>query len=124
MDITLIAISLVVGLAYGAPGDLCWEQGDIITRCNFLDAPLEALVQPYEAVFDVWWVVIVWGMFLGILWLKTQNTMLVGIVGLMASSLIGGVYEPALGIGVVMFLIAMGFTFYGLIQYRLEQPQQ
>lgn len=114
---------LPMPIAYGAPGDLCFEQGNIINNCNFIDAPLEALVEPFEAIFGVWFFPIVWGVILGILWIRTQNTMLVGIVGVMVAGMIGTIYEPALSAGILLFVVAMGITLYGLIQYKLENPQ-
>ncbi len=50
--------------------------------------------------------------------------MLVGIIGVMvAGTLSGTIYQDALTIGIFLLVIAMGITLYGLIQYKLENPQ-
>jgi len=114
-------VLLFISLAYGEPGDQCFEN-DPLTDCNFIDAPLEAMLEPFNAVFGVWFFPIVWGLFLAILWLRTQNTMLVGIVGILVSTMISTFYEPARQIGIMLFLIAMGMVLFQVIRQKVEQP--
>ena len=119
MDFTISL--LFISVAYGAPGDLCFEN-DPLTDCGFIEAPLEAMITPFDAIFGVWFFPIVWGLFLAILWLRTQNTMLVGIVGILVSTMISTFYEPAREIGIMLFLIAMGMVLYQIIRQKVEQP--
>ena len=98
---------------------LCFEQNPL-TDCNFIDAPLEAMIEPFNAIFGVWFFPIIWGIILGVLWLRTQNTMLVGIVGLIISTTISAFYEPVRGMGVLLFLVAAGVTLYHVVRHRSE----
>lgn len=80
------------------------------------------MIEPFNAIFGVWFFPIVWGLFLAIIWLRTQNTMLVGIVGLLVSTMISSFYEPAREIGVILFLVAMGMILFQVIRQKVEQP--
>ncbi len=112
--------SSILPVAYAVPGELCFEK-DPLVDCNFIDAPLEALVKPFEAIFGEWFMVIIWGLILGILWLRTQNIMLVGIVGIIVSTTITTFYEPARAIGWFLMAIAIGVTLYQLFVHRVHQ---
>ena len=117
---SVVAILLFIpSFAFSAPGELCFEQSPL-TDCNFIEAPLEAMIEPFNAIFGVWFFPIIWGILLGVLWLRTQNTMLVGVVGLIISTTISTFYEPARGIGVLLFLIAAGVTLYHVVRHRSE----
>ena len=39
------------------------------------------MIEPFDAVFEGFTLVIVWGIIIGILWLRVSNPMMVGIVG-------------------------------------------
>jgi len=125
MQVRILAISFtaimlfIPSLAYSEPGDQCFEQNPLVA-CNFIEAPLEAMIEPFNAIFGVLFFPIVWGVILGVLWLRTQNTMLVGIVGLIVSTTISSFYEPARGIGVLLALIAAGVTLYHVVKHRSE----
>jgi hypothetical protein len=102
----------------------CFEDGSF---CNFASSPFDAMMQPISFVLGVFTYPIIYGIFLGIIWIKTKDTMMVGIVGmLMASLAIGnGVFQnwnnQILIMGVMLFSIALGITMYQLYTNRITQ---
>lgn len=121
--IILLAVPFLVP-AFAAPGDLCFEQastimtdcfdGDIFNVINRGLIPLEAVVPGYSLV-------IVWGGILGILWFKTQNVMLIGIVGVIVSSTFTVTFLPAaLGVGLLLFGVSLGIMLFQLLRQRIN----
>lgn len=103
---------------------LCFEDGSL---CNFTDAPFDALVQPYLAIFGVWTYPIIYGIFLGIIWHRSKDPLLVGVVGIMMASIgIGaGVIDDwnldFIRVGAGLLAIALAVTLYQVI-YKLRAP--
>lgn len=107
-----------------ANNPLCFEDGSL---CDFTDAPLDAMVQPYLAIFGVWTYPIIYGIFLWIIWHRSKDPLLVGVVGIMMASLgiAGGVIDDwnvdYLTVGAGLLAIAIGITLYQVL-YKLRSP--
>ena len=64
--------------------------------------------------------VAIWGILLGIIWLRTQSVQLVGIVGVVLNSMLISFHEPARNIGWVLLGLSIGFVLYQIITNRLK----
>ena len=64
-----------------AENPTCIERGD----CPFTSDPLGTMLLPFDMIFGGLSIVIFWGLVVGILWLRTENPALVGLVGLAMS---------------------------------------
>lgn len=104
----------------------CFEVANCIYQ-KFAQAPFDAMLDPIAFVFGTFTYPVLYGIFLGIIWIKTKDTMMVGIVGLLMASLaiskgiFTGWNTQILGMGVLLFSIALGITLYQLYTNRITQ---
>jgi hypothetical protein len=113
----------------------CWELG----TCNFVSInpsptdpkPLEVLLLPFDYIFGGLSIVILWGLVVGILWLRTQNPQLVGIIGiamsgayLAANPTHATEFDSARIIGGALLLLSCGISVYHIITSRLTAGPQ
>ena len=127
----------------------CVEVGE----CAFTQDPLATMLYPFDAVLNGSIVdytqnpgtqnagipisglslVIFWGLMVGIVWLRTEYPMLVGLVGMamvagyMAvtpEDSIPGEFEMARYIGAALFLASLGISIYQMVTTRLHSPIQ
>lgn len=63
---------------------------------------------------------ILWGGLLTIIWFKTENVMLLGIVGIVVSATITGLSAQAQGIGMLLLAISIGILLFQLIRQRVS----
>jgi len=114
------------------PDLLCWETG---TCGQFASDPLSVMLTPFDSVFAGFSIVVFWGLLCGILWLRSHNPMLVGIIGVamvgayMASDavIIQGTspqFSQAHQIGVVLILISLGIAVYHMFSARIHAGPQ
>ena len=104
-------------------GDLCFEKLDTTASdfmCGAFSSPFAAVLAPLNAILGDLTLVIIWGIILGILWLRTENLMLVSIVGLVISSTAVGLYEPAKGMGLLLVGVSVGITIFQLIRHKIQ----
>jgi len=88
--------------------------------CNFADSPFDAVLQPFHATLGDLSLVAIWGILLGILWIRTNNLMLVSMVGILVSSSLATVYEPARGIGLLLVGVSIGITLFQVIRHKIQ----
>ena len=105
----------------------CWEVG----QCNFAQDPLGTMTLPFDSIFGGLSLVILWALVLGIIWLRTQNPMLCGVLGitmtgayLASAETIAPAFKQAQAIGVLLFLLSLGISLYHLINSRIHAPPQ
>ena len=105
-----------------------WELGETAFTKN----PLGTMLQPFDHIFQGMSIVIFWGLLIGILWLRTENPMLVGLIGVvMVSSYSFAVdptlqspeFETARWTGTILLVISVGISLYQLFG-RLYAPPQ
>ena len=106
----------------------CWEEG----TCNFTDDPFGTMMLPFERIFGGLTIIIMWGLLISILWLRTQNPMLIGVVGIamsagymtVAPEPLPNEFDGARLIGGALFAVSLGISVYHLVNTRLFQPPQ
>jgi hypothetical protein len=108
----------------------CWEIG----KCEFASDPYGVMTMPFDEVFGGLALVIFWSVIIGILWLRTENPMLVGMIGTaMTATYLASLetmadvpaeFDQARIIGGVLFAVSLGFTLYHIIQSKILSPPQ
>jgi hypothetical protein len=100
----------------------CWE--DETDMCGLISSnPADVfggIMDPLETQVGQFALVILWGGLMGVVWLKTENIMLLAITGLMVSATITGLSETAQGIGMLMLGISVGILLFQLIRQRVS----
>ena len=91
------------------------------------------MLQPFDFVFQGMSIVIFWSLLIGILWLRTENPQLVGIIGVCMVSAYSYAVDPTLQspefetarfVGTVLILLSLGISVYQLIATRIFAPPQ
>lgn len=108
----------------------CWELG----KCEFASDPFGVMTMPFDEVFGGLALVIFWSIIVGILWLRTENPMLCGMIGTaMTATYLASLetmeevpteFDQARIIGGVLFAISLGFTLYHIVQSKILSPPQ
>jgi len=105
----------------------CWELGN----CQFVDDPLSVMLLPFDSIFGGLSIVIFWSVLIGILWLRTENPQLVGMIGIaMVSAYMyyldqnpdvmpTSEFETARVIGATLIVVSLGIAVYQMIIYRI-----
>ena len=105
-----------------------WELGETAFTSN----PLGTMLQPFDHIFQGMSIVIFWGLLIGILWLRTENPMLVGLIGVTMVSAYSYAVDPTLQspefetarwVGTILLVISVGISLYQLFG-RLYAPPQ
>lgn len=118
-------VSLVSG--YGPNDPECFELGD----CDLFAAPFDAMIEPFDAVFQDFTLVVVWGIIIGILWLRVSNPMMVGIVGVGLAALftrpdangnLTGFSDEAQAVGWGLLILAIVVALYQILTVRVHFP--
>jgi len=110
----------------------CFELG----TCPWATDPLNTMLMPFDSIFGGLSLVIFWALAVGILWLRTENPMLVGLVGIsMCAAYLTAIeaqivpaaspeFEGARMIGALLFALSLGITLYQLISTGIHRAQQ
>jgi hypothetical protein len=99
------------------PNPACYELG----TCDLFANPLDAMLEPFFGAMGQFFLVIMWGLIIGIIWLRTSNTMLTGVVGIGISSIFVFSEETQL-VGVLLLGAAIGMVVYQLYTQRINFP--
>ncbi|MAE81365.1 MAG: hypothetical protein CMB80_01425 [Flammeovirgaceae bacterium] len=106
-----------------------WELGETAFTSN----PLGTMLLPFDHMFQGMSIVIFWSLLIGILWLRTENPQLVGIIGVVMVSAYSYAVDPSLQspefetarfVGTVLILVSVGISVYQLIATRIFAPPQ
>ena len=106
-----------------------WELGETAFTSN----PLGTMLQPFDHIFQGMSIVIFWALLIGILWLRTENPQLVGIIGVVMVSAYSYATDPTLqspefetarAVGTVLILCSVGISVYQLLVTRIFAPPQ
>ena len=135
------SLNLVAVLAIGnapqeafadAENPTCVELG----TCMFANDPLNVMLIPFDSIFGGLSIVIFWALAIGILWLRTENPMLVGMVGIaMCAAYLTAIeqdlvaqqsaeFDGARLIGGLLFALSLGITIYHVISNRIHAAPQ
>tara|TARA_B100000470_G_scaffold208881_1_gene185965 strand:+ start:40 stop:510 length:471 start_codon:yes stop_codon:yes gene_type:complete len=135
-SINLMAVLTIGSLAPEAFADAenptCVELG----TCMFANDPLNVMLIPFDSIFGGLSIVIFWALAIGILWLRTENPMLVGMVGIaMCAAYLTAIeqdlvaqqsaeFDGARLIGGLLFALSLGITIYHVISNRIHAAPQ
>lgn len=109
----------------------CWELGE----CGFAGDPFNVMLMPFDEVFGGLALIVFWSVIIGILWLRTENPMLVGLVGTaMAGAYLARLqtlsesvpqeFDMARMVGGILFAVSLGIALYHVITNRLLASPQ
>ena len=127
----MAVITLPVAFA-DAENPTCVELG----TCMFANDPLNVMLIPFDSIFGGLSIVIFWALAIGILWLRTENPMLVGMVGIaMCAAYLTAIesgtvaaasaeFDGARMIGGLLFALSLGITIYHVISNRIHAAPQ
>ena len=127
----MAVITLPVAFA-DAENPTCVELG----TCMFANDPLNVMLIPFDSIFGGLSIVIFWALAIGILWLRTENPMLVGMVGIaMCAAYLTAIeqdlvaqqsaeFDGARLIGGLLFALSLGITIYHVISNRIHAAPQ
>lgn len=121
--IILIALLFIIPIsAYGAPGDLCFEDPNDMCGLTSGDPAVvfAGLLDPLESQVPGFAMVIFWGGLMAIVWFKTENIMLLAIIGIFVNATIAGISEMSQGIGLLLLGVANGILLFQLIRQRVS----
>jgi len=98
--------------------------------CGFFDNPFGAVLKPIGfALGDADGTLglgfaIMWGILLGILWIRTENLMLVSIVGLLVASTTTAIDSTGelgiRGMGLLLVGVSIGITLFQLLKHKIQ----
>lgn len=106
-----------------------WELGET----NFTSNPLGTMLQPFDFIFQGMSIVIFWSLLIGILWLRTENPQLVGMIGIVMVSAYSYAVDPTMQspefetarfVGGALIGLSVGISVYQLIVTRIFAPPQ
>lgn len=84
---------------------------------------MSAARQPLESQIPGFSLVILWGGLIGIIWFKTENIMLMSIVGIIVASTITigstGISQTAVQIGYMLVGVSFGILMFQMIRQRI-----
>jgi len=120
--LVLSILSLSIIPVYAAPGDLCFE--NVNDMCGLLSGDIatvfQAPLQPLEEQLAGFSMVIFWGGILALVWFKTENIMLLGVVGVFVNATIVGLSADAQGLGLLLLGVANGILIFQMIRQRVS----
>ena len=135
-SLNLVAVLAIGGAPQEAFADAenptCVELG----TCMFANDPLNVMLIPFDSIFGGLSIVIFWALAIGILWLRTENPMLVGMVGIaMCAAYLTAIesgtvtaasaeFDGARMIGGLLFALSLGITIYHVISNRIHAAPQ
>ena len=134
-SLNLMAVLAIGGVPEAfadAENPTCVELG----TCMFANDPLNVMLIPFDSIFGGLSIVIFWALAIGILWLRTENPMLVGMVGIaMCAAYLTAIeqqlvetqsaeFDGARMIGGLLFALSLGITIYHIISNRIHAAPQ
>jgi prepilin signal peptidase PulO-like enzyme (type II secretory pathway) len=119
-------IEIPKAYSLGVTDPECYEIGDYSDAggCPLFSKPLEVMVEPFKVAFGGFAFVVIWGIIMGVLWLRVQNTMMVGVVGVLLASVFTAGFSPETKIiGYGLLAVAIAVALYQILTVRVHYPQ-
>jgi len=106
------------------PDPACFELG----TCDVFASPLDAMLEPFFTAFSFageesgqFFLIVIWGLIVGIIWLRTSSTMITGVVGIGIATVFT-FNERTILVGMTLLGAAIGIIVYQLYKQRLDFP--
>ena len=106
------------------PNPKCFELG----TCDVFASPLDAMLEPFFAAFSFggddtgqFFLIVIWGLIIGVIWLRTSSTMMTGVIGIGIATLFT-FSEKTIFVGITLLILAIGIVIYQLYKQRLDFP--
>lgn len=106
------------------PNPKCFELG----TCDVFASPLDAMLEPFFAAFSFggddtgqFFLIVIWGLIIGVIWLRTSSTMMTGVIGIGIATLFT-FSEKTVFVGITLLILAIGIVIYQLYKQRLDFP--
>ena len=116
----LLLFSMPLAFAFDRPA-LCYEDPE--DMCGLLNGTpqdfFSAILSPLDAQVAGYGLMIMWGGIMAMIWFKTENIMLMAIVGLIVAATITGMSDQAKGIGMYLVAISIGILLFQMIRQRV-----
>jgi len=123
----LLLASFTIPSAFAAPGSSCFEKlptGSSSDMCGLLSTNMTTVFNgfraPLESQIPGFSLVILWGGLIGVLWFKTENIMLISIVGIIVAATITGLDASARGYGFLLVGVSFGLLIFQLLRQRIS----
>lgn len=117
----LLSIAIIPANAARDP-QYCFE--DSADLCGLASGDPETIFQgimdPLETQVPGFSMIIFWGGIMAILWFKTENIMLLGLIGIFVNATIIGISGTAQGIGLLLLGVANGLLLFQLFRQRVQ----
>lgn len=122
-----VALAILMRMVVLAPGQNCYEtySGNLcgLLSGNFTQV-MSAIRMPLELTLPGYSLVIIWGGIMGIIWFKTENIMIMSIVGIVVAATItiggsAGINQTAIQIGWLLVGVSFGILILQLIRQRI-----
>lgn len=123
VTVLILLVLSMQPLAWAAPGDLCFEKIENGLCGQLSGDPVQqftGILQPLEEQLAGFSMVIFWGGILAVIWFKTENIMILGIVGVFVNATIIGISETAQGLGLLLLGVANGILLFQLVRQRVS----
>lgn len=121
----LLAAALLFPIIPQAYAQTCVELGN----CPINGNPLEWMIYPLVLEMGNWAYVLLWGMVLGVVYMRNHNVALVGLVGLVVfaafigtTTYTGSSTSQVFYWGFILLAVGIGATLFYLIWTRLRAP--
>ena len=116
-----ITIHTFISEELGPANPSCVELGN----CDLWTSPLSAMMQPFIDVFGPITYVIIWGIIIGVIWLRTHNILLVGAIGTLIAGFLtyqglNSINPQILLVGATLIAVSIACVLYQLIFQRLQ----
>lgn len=107
----------------------CWQTA----TCEFANNPFGTMLLPFESMMGGLSIIIFWSLIIGVMWLRTQNPPLVGIIGILMVSTyltnLGSItppeeFETARMVGASLLMLSVGISIYQIIVTRIHASPQ
>jgi len=107
--------------ALGAFGDLCFE--NVNNLCGLASGDpatmFQGILSPLETQISGFGFVIFWAGILAVVWFKTENIMIISLLGIFINATITGFSEEARGYGLLLLGVSNGLLIFQLIRQRI-----
>lgn len=121
--LALLALSLtMIPVAEARDPQYCFE--DAADLCGLASGDpatiFAGIMDPLETQVPGFAMIIFWGGIMAILWFKTENIMLLGLIGIFVNATIIGISGTAQGIGLLLLGVSNGLLLFQLFRQRIQ----